>query len=81
MQKLKDSNVVKFPRAPKWATAVDAKTLDRLIAKGYLRSTQRHNWRAVEMAVNKAFWAAVFDHRPELSVKNVIEHMMSKDQK
>ena len=30
-------NVVKFPAAPEWARTVDAKLLDRLIAKGYLR--------------------------------------------
>ena len=72
-------NVVTFPAAPpkpEWASAVDAKFLDRLIAKGYLQHRQRHDWRAVEMAVNNAFYAAVFDPRPELSPQRVIEHML-----
>jgi hypothetical protein len=70
------SNVVKFPEAPEWATTVDAKMLDGLIAKGYLRRDQRHNWCAVEMAINNAFCAAVFDPRPELSLQEMIEHML-----
>jgi hypothetical protein len=48
-------NVVKFPNAPEWATAVDAKMRDWLIARGYLQHHQRHDWRAVEMAVNSVF--------------------------
>ena len=69
-------NVVKFPDVPEWASTVDAKMLDRLIAKGYLQHHQRHDWRAVEMAVNNAFYACVFDARPELSPQKVIEHML-----
>jgi hypothetical protein len=52
------------------------KDLDWLIAKGYLQHHQRHNWCAVQMAVNSAFYAAVFDRRPELSPQKVIEHML-----
>jgi hypothetical protein len=70
-------NVVKFPEPPKWATAVDAKMLDRLIATGYLQRRQRRDWRAIEMAVNEAFVAAVFDYRPELSPQKVIEHLLT----
>jgi hypothetical protein len=69
-------NVVKFPSAPEWASTVDAKMLDWLIAKGYLQHRQRHNWCAVQIAVNSAFYAAVFDSRPELSPQKVIEHML-----
>lgn len=71
-------NVVKFPNAPKpeWASDVDAHLLDRLIAKGYLKHHQRHDWCAVEMAINSAFAACVFDPRPELNPQEVIEHML-----
>jgi hypothetical protein len=71
-----NSNVVRFPNAPEWATAVDAKMLDLLIAKGYLQRRQRRNWCAVEAAINTAFVAAVFDPRPELSPQKVIEQMI-----
>jgi hypothetical protein len=74
-------NVVKFPAAPEWARTVDAKLLDRLIAKGYLRHRQRRDWRAVEMALNSAFYAAVFESRPELSPQEVIEHVLRHSQK
>ena len=71
-------NIVTFPRAPEWASAsrVDAKMLDWLVAAGYLRHDQRRDWCAVEMAINNAFYAAVFDPRPELSVQKVIEQML-----
>jgi hypothetical protein len=69
-------NVVKFPRAPEWANKVDAKLLDQLIAHGYLQHGQRHDWCAVQMAVNNAFYAAVFDGRPELNPQKVIEEML-----
>ena len=62
------TNVVKFPDPPEWASKVDAKLLDGLIAKGYLRRDQRHNWCAVEAAINKAFYAAVYDARPVFAV-------------
>jgi hypothetical protein len=52
-----------------------AKMLDKLIAKGFLQRHQRRNWCAVEAAINKAFFAAVFDPRPELSPQKVIEHV------
>lgn len=59
------TNVIKFPDTPpEWANAVDAKVIDLLIAKGYLRHRQRHDWCAIEMAINNAFSAAVFDPRP-----------------
>jgi hypothetical protein len=32
-----EDNVVRFPNPSKWASTVDAKLLDRLIAKGYLQ--------------------------------------------
>jgi hypothetical protein len=52
--------VVKFPDVPpKWATPVDAKMLDWLIARGYLQHSQRHNWCAVEMAVNNV----IYEHK------------------
>jgi hypothetical protein len=70
------TNVVKFPDPPEWASKVDAKLLDGLIAKGYLRRDQRHNWCAVEAAINKAFYAAVYDARPELSLQEVIVRML-----
>jgi hypothetical protein len=72
------NSIVKFPTAPEWASRVDAKTIDLLIVHGYLRHDQRHNWCAVEMAVNSAFYAAVFDGRPELSLQRVIEYMLRK---
>jgi hypothetical protein len=68
--------VIKFPARPEWASVVDPKTIDRLIADGYLRHDQRHNWCAVEAAINNAFAAAVFGPRPELSPQKVIEHML-----
>jgi hypothetical protein len=54
-----------FPDVPGWASAVDAKRLDWLIAKGYLKHHQRRDWRAIEKAINNidytflatAFWA------------------------
>jgi hypothetical protein len=50
-------NVVKFSDVPpKWATPDDAKMLDWLIARGYLQHSQRHNWCAVEMAINKVIY-------------------------
>jgi hypothetical protein len=67
-------NVVKSPAAPEWASAVDGEMLDLLVAKGYLRHDQRRDWCAVEAAVNKALYAAVFDGRPELSPQQVTEH-------
>jgi len=70
------TNVVKFPDPPEWVSKVDAKLLDGLIAKGYLRRDQRHNWCAVEAAINKAFYAAVYDARPELSLQEVIVRML-----
>jgi len=69
-------NVVNFPRAPEWASKVDAEMLDLLIAKGYLQHRQRRNWCAVEAAINKAFYAAVYDARPELSLQEVIVRML-----
>ena len=69
-------NVVKFPDVPKWASVVDAEMLDWLIAKGYLQHRQRHDWCAVEMAVNNAFCAAMFDSRPGLSSQEVLEYML-----
>jgi hypothetical protein len=74
------SDVIKFPAAPEWASAVDAALLDRLIAKGYLRPHQRRDWRAVEAAINAAFVAAVFDPRPELSLQKVLEQMLARKQ-
>lgn len=71
------NNVVEFPHAPGWASIVDAKMLNRLITHGYLRSSQRHDWCAVEKAVNNAFYACVFDPRPELSPQRVLEHLLS----
>jgi hypothetical protein len=57
-------NVVKFPDVPpKWATPVDAKMLDWLIARGYLQHSQRHNWCAVEMAINKV----IYEHGGQVS--------------
>jgi hypothetical protein len=73
-------NVVKFPEAPEWAK-VDAKMVEALIAKGYLRRDQRNNWCAVLMAFNNAFDAAVFDLRPELSLQEVIIRMLEASQK
>jgi hypothetical protein len=70
-------NVIKFPNAPKWASTVDAHLLQRLIAKGYLQHHQLHDWCAIEAAVNNAFFACVFDPRPELSPQKVIEHMLT----
>jgi len=71
-------NIVKFPDAPpKWASGVDAKVIDLLIAKGYLQRHQRRNWCAIEMAINNAFDAAVSDPRPELSPQKVIEQMLA----
>jgi hypothetical protein len=52
--------------------------LDWLIAKGYLQHDQRRNWCAVEMAVNKAVCAVVFDPRSELSPEKVIEHILKQ---
>jgi hypothetical protein len=78
-----DDNVVQFPKAPEWAShvdaemvdpnvperasvnTIDAKKLDRLIATGYLRREQRHDWRAVQMAFDNTFAAAVSDLTPE----------------
>ena len=51
-------NVVKFPEAPEWAK-VDAELVEGLIAKGYLRRDQRHDWRAVQVALCNAFYVAV----------------------
>jgi hypothetical protein len=73
------NNVVQFPKAPEWATQVDAKLLARLVATGYLEHRQRHDWRAVEMAVTNAFYAAMFDPRPELSVGEVTEGMLLRE--
>ncbi len=72
-------NVVKFPSAPEWATAVDRQTIDRLIAKGYLKPNQRNNWCAVGAAINDCFFACVFYPRPELSPQKVIRHMKKQD--
>jgi hypothetical protein len=47
-------NVVKFPDVSdpdEW----NAKLLDRLIAKGYLQHRQRHDWHAVERAIDSAY--------------------------
>ena len=71
-------NVVKFPDAPEWAAAVDAKVLGLLIRKGYLQRRRRRDWRAVEAAINAAFCAAVFDPRPELNPQKVIEHVLKQ---
>jgi hypothetical protein len=46
------------------------------LPRGYLKPSQRHNWCAVEAAINTAFYAAVSDGRPELSPQNVIEYML-----
>ena len=69
-------NVVKFPDAPEWASAVDARLLNLLVRKGYLQHHQRHDWCAIEMAINNCFVACVFDPRPELSPQKVIEQML-----
>ena len=44
-------NVVKLSVAPEWVTAVDARRLDWLVAKGYLQQHQRRDWYAVETAI------------------------------
>jgi hypothetical protein len=71
-------NVVKFPAAPKWSSAstVDAETLDRLIATGYLRRNQRHNWCAIEMAMNNVLVAALYEANPDLDLQQVILHVL-----
>jgi hypothetical protein len=52
-------NVVEFPDAPPEWARVDAKTIDGLIAKGYLQHDQRHNWCAVLMAHNNVLYEAL----------------------
>jgi hypothetical protein len=50
-----NDNVVEFPDAPPGWSCVEAKTIDALIASGYLRHDQRHNWCAVLVAHNNLF--------------------------
>jgi hypothetical protein len=61
-------NVAKFPDAPPEWARVDAKTVDGLIAKGYLRHGQRHNWCAVQVAFNNALYAALSDPTGQCSL-------------
>jgi hypothetical protein len=59
--------------------AVDAAMLDRLVSRGHLRPDQRRDWRAVGIAIDRAFIEAVFDPRPELSMEKVLEQMRRMD--
>jgi hypothetical protein len=61
---------------PEWASSVDAKLLDKMIAKGYLQPSQRNDWVAIEIAINDWFHVCVQDTRPELSPQRVIEQML-----
>jgi hypothetical protein len=55
------ADIVEFPQIPEWATRVDTKTIDGLIAKGWLKPTQRNDWRAVQFAINNFLFAEVFN--------------------
>jgi hypothetical protein len=66
-------NVVGFPKVSKRQRK---QIVELLILKGYLQHSQRNNWCAVEKAINNAFYAAVFDPRPELSPQKVLEQML-----
>jgi hypothetical protein len=59
------ADVVKFPNPPPEWARVDPKIVDGLIARGYLREDQRHNWCVVLGAFNSFLYAEVFDSSPD----------------